>query len=75
MGDCYGVARDQCCLYHREASSSEAGEWEDKVELSSGVPSQKETGQSRAEFPRHPMRDCTLPGPELGTSGTPRMAT
>jgi hypothetical protein len=45
-------------VYHREASSSEEGGWEDKVEVSSGVPSQNETGQSRAGFPqRPPMRD------------------
>lgn len=61
-------------VHRRDTNSSEAGGWEDKVELSSEVPSQKETGQSRVP-PEASHGGLTLPAPELGTSGTPRMAT
>lgn len=59
VGDCCGLSRDHdVSVYHSGASSSEAGGWEDMVEVNNGVPSKKETGQSRDGFPlRPPMRN------------------
>lgn len=59
VGDCVDYLETMMSLSTiGGASSSKAGGWEDMVEVSNGVPSQKETGQSRAGFPlRPPMRN------------------
>lgn len=53
-------------VYQRETSSSEAGGWEDKVEVSNEVPSLKETVRSRARLPRGLHGGLTLPALSLG---------
>lgn len=62
-------------VFQREASGSEAGGWEDKVEVSSGAPSQKKSWTKQGWVsPEAPHEELTLPTSGLGTSGAIRAA-